>query len=774
MNALKTFFHTHLFSPELALRVRIINLVLLVSTAAALAFLILRAVFGFSLLVIIVNASVLVGICLVFLLANHPRHSSHLAWTALIITADIAWPILFFFIGGAASGIGAFFVLSMVIIFLLVRGKWLPLILFVHLAVVVTVYAVGYLMPYLVIPLPPEYLSIDNIISILVAGLSIGIILVFKNKLYEDEYATAKRMNIHLQDTYAEVAERDKLLFANNYAAQLLLCAEYEKFELSIEQAMRHIGETLGIARMYLWVNVKDSRGELYYRSFGWSAPELDYTERLGGNQILSYSHHLQRWKQLFLRNEVINCLVSELPEGEARLLGRVGIKTVLAIPIFYKEEFWGFASYDRTYEQHLFEQDTVDLLRSCSLMLASAVIRSEMDDERNEALEQSVLASKAKGAFLSNMSHEIRTPMNAIIGMTSIGLAADSLERKNYAFERISNASKHLLGIINDILDISKIEAGKLELSPETFCLSEVVENVIDVVSFRAKERDLKLTVIVDPKLPVYFDGDDHRLAQVITNLLANAIKFSHAGGSIVLEVCLEQEMDSSASILFSVKDEGIGISAEQMARLFQSFEQAESGTSRRFGGTGLGLAISKNIIVAMGGEIWAESELEKGSIFFFRINLKVVRDLGGLDASVLTPGESAVCKLNFTGHTILLVEDMEVNQEIVKGLLEHTGIEIDLAGNGREALEKLIANPQRYDIVFMDVQMPEMDGLEATRKIRSLDASWAQALPIIAMTANVFREDVEECIAAGMNDHMGKPINYGDIMERLHTYIP
>jgi PAS domain S-box-containing protein len=518
------------------------------------------------------------------------------------------------------------------------------------------------------------------------------------------------------------------------------------------------------------------------------------------------------------------------------------------------------------------------------------------------EMKEAAEAATQAKSSFLANMSHEIRTPMNAIIGMTNIGQATTDIERKNYSFSKIETASKHLLGIINDVLDISKIEAGKFELSEVAFRFEKMLQKVVDVVNFRVDERKQKFYVSIDKDIPKTLIGDDQRLSQIIANLMSNAVKFTPDGGTIRLDSKLISQENGMCRIGISIEDTGIGITEEQRSRLFQSFEQADAGTTRKFGGTGLGIAISKSIVEMMGGNIWVDSVPGEGSKFTFTVLLKrgaeekkqlladnvdwsnirifavdddpeireffkilfgnmgvacTVAESGEEAAELLRqnddydvyfvdwklPGMSGIeltkqmqekvsqksvvilfsatdwslikdeaqeagvdkflskplfpsvvfntineCMGNmvdarqeeddeydddFTGHTILLVDDMEVNREIVLIVLESTNITIDTAENGVQAVEMFANAPDKYDMIFMDVQMPEMDGYEATQVIRAMDMPEAAAIPIIAMTANVFREDVEKCLEAGMNSHLGKPVDFDEVIEVLRKYL-
>jgi len=531
------------------------------------------------------------------------------------------------------------------------------------------------------------------------------------------------------------------------------------------------------------------------------------------------------------------------------------------------------------------------------ALILSAILIRIDMARIRSET------GNKHKSVFLANMSHEIRTPMNAIIGMTTIGKSSADMERKNQCFDKIENASNHLLGVINDILDMSKIEANKFEISPSEFCFEKMLQRVVNVVNFRADEKQQKFTVHIDQSIPKNLIGDELRIAQVITNLLGNAVKFTPEEGSIHLDARLIEEKNDICMVQISVSDTGIGILKDQQERVFSSFEQAELSTTRKYGGTGLGLPISKNIVEMMNGKIWVVSEHGFGSTFTFQLPLKKgVQPYKGLlspdvninnvrimavddDKNILDyfleishefnvqcdtaicgedairlieknghyhiyfvdwkmPGmdgiqlaselkahneslnsvvimitsaewtaiehmarsagvdkflskplfpshiadvineilginqkqiEEANVNINglFKGKCILLVEDVEINREIVKALLEPTEIVIDCAENGLEAVRIFNESHEKYDMIFMDVQMPEMDGYEATRRIRALGYQKAKSIRIIAMTANVFKEDIEKCLSAGMDNHVGKPLDFDEVIQKLRHYL-
>ncbi|MDR1966173.1 MAG: response regulator [Synergistaceae bacterium] len=530
---------------------------------------------------------------------------------------------------------------------------------------------------------------------------------------------------------------------------------------------------------------------------------------------------------------------------------------------------------------------------------------RARVEAER--ARELAERSTQAKSEFLSRMSHEMRTPMNAIIGMTTIARASSDPQRKEYCLDKINEASVHLLGVINDILDMSKIEANKFELSDSEFNFEKMLNRVTNVINFRVEEKRQNIFVELDRDIPENIVSDEQRLAQVITNLLSNSVKFTPEGGSIWLSAKKISLEGDACTIRVTVRDSGIGISEEQKSRLFTSFEQADGSISRKFGGTGLGLAISKRIVELMEGRIWIESELGHGSSFIFEIKariadarsrrllpsdvnwgnmrvlvvddapeileifkailvpygvtcettlsgegaMRLIEERGGdpydvffidwkmpgMDGIELTrkikeicgakpvvimisasdwtemepqarsagvdrflqkplfPSalfnainecmsrtaqakkddavEVASCDGIFCGKRVLLAEDVAINCEILSSLIEHTGVALDYASDGKEALGKFSADPNAYDLILMDVHMPNMDGYEATKNIRASEFGRAKTIPIIAMTANVFREDVERCRQVGMNDHLGKPIDAAEVITKMRKYM-
>ena len=395
------------------------------------------------------------------------------------------------------------------------------------------------------------------------------------------------------------------------------------------------------------------------------------------------------------------------------------------------------------------------------------------MVEERTSALtiakEAAEAANRAKSTFLANMSHELRTPMNAIMGLTDIVLRRITDPKQIDQLTKVKQASTHLLSVINDILDISRIEAGRMTLEETGFRLGEVLENLQTMIGPRAAEKHLRLDVEVEPGLEARpLRGDPLHLAQILINLAGNAVKFT-AAGTVTVRAQVAEDGADACLLRFEIADTGIGIAPKDQPRLFTAFEQADGSITRKYGGTGLGLTISKRLVHMMGGTIGVESAEGQGSTFWFTVRLSKSADTVAPAPTVAQDTPEARLKASFAGTRILLAEDEPINQEVSRELLENVGLVVDLAEDGQQALE--LARQHIYALILMDMQMPNLNGVDAARAIRALPGYADQ--PILAMTANAFDEDRQICIDAGLNDHIGKPVDLDKLFETLLKWL-
>jgi signal transduction histidine kinase/CheY-like chemotaxis protein len=907
MKYINEYIQKHLLSDNTPLDIRQFNTVCLIGLTATFVALLTRVLFNTNATALFVMAGVFLSIVGVIFLSNSCKLHNACRFWLLSVLGVVLFPFAFFMLGGSHGPMPVYFVITLSSIFFITNGIGFAIVFMAQVLVIILCYYIGYSRPELVRKISVFQENVDGAISIFVSGIFIGMVYIFRDRILIKERERVTIAGI-------ELMRQGALLRGVNETAAVLLSADStDRFDEVLHCGLEILANAVDVDRINIW-KCRNADGVNYYsRIYCRDAsaspsgkPPISAASGKPGFSANNNERTFPLWEEKLSGSKIITGLISELPRNQARLFIQDGVKSILVVPVYLQENFWGFVSYEDCRKERVFRDTEESILRSGSLLLANAVVRNEMTHNHISAREAALQGSRAKSEFLANMSHEMRTPLNAIIGMTAIAKKSTGMERKDYCLKKIEDASTHLLGVINDILDISKIEANKFVLSPHEFHFEKMLQKVINVINFRVEEKHQALHVRLDSNIPEKIYGDEQRTAQVIANLLSNAVKFTPEGGTVTVKTTLISRENGVCTIQIEVIDTGIGISKDEMRRIFTPFEQADSSTSRRFGGTGLGLTISRRIVEMMKGNLWVESEPGIGSKFAFTLQAEEVKGskrllapcinrkdiklfvadddpetktffkgfaeeyeikcwfatnedeavekienagpfdvyfinwkLPGIDCisfskwviekaklqgSGVTPivviisgmertlpekesREIGITKflfkplfpsdvvdsisdclgfnrqpkeraaktdvLDFTGRRIMLVEDIEINREIVLSILDDSGLSIDCAENGKEAVRKFSGDQSGYDMIFMDIQMPEMDGYEATRCIRSLGTAQAKEIPIIAMTANVFREDIEMCLNAGMDEHLGKPLVFDDVFGILQKYL-
>ena len=612
----------------------------------------------------------------------------------------------------------------------------------------------------------------------------------------EEKAHNAQEQMIRMSATVEEneLKEEVRILHQANTAAEMIVGGFYQDYETVLGQSLHVLAESLQSDYAWIWRNTERNKKTSCFLRAHWSTR----ARLIGGEQDMryfSYDDFFPEWQAKLTAEQLfVTVNHNALSESFREACGIGESDNIMLAPFYLHGEFWGMIGFARG-SSIPYKYYEAKAIMTGAKLIAYSISRNETLGKIRGDREKAIESTLAKGEFLSRMSHEMRTPLNAIIGMTSIAIKEKNPEKVKEELKKVETSSQLLLNVINDVLDMSKIDAGKLEITKEPFDFNNMIRRTGGIVKIKMDEKEQTFVINCDPSITHKIISDENRLSQVIVNLLNNAMKFTPVKGEIMLNVMKKDIGPGKVKLRVEVVDNGIGMTDEQQKKLFTAFEQADGSITRKYGGTGLGLAICKKILNLLGGDIWVKSRIHRGSCFFFELDVQLgdVLELGATaetssgfrctpieletqnDSNTVVGEDTTETDTlsDWSPYTILLAEDVPINREVVELMLADTGVNIHMAENGKIALDSFESDPDLYHMILMDVQMPVMDGLTATKRIRQLESPQARKVPIIAMTANAFKEDIEVCVAAGMNEHIAKPFVYDQFISLLGRYL-
>ena len=609
---------------------------------------------------------------------------------------------------------------------------------------------------------------------------------------YEDEYAIAgytRDLREHKQMVKA-IVRRDFLLDTVNRTAVVMLQSEVDTFEHNLYRCMDMMAKAIGVDRVGMWKNSTVDGKLCYSKLYEWWCGEKVSTANVQTENV-PYDEQVPGWRETLSRGECVFGLVRDMsPEVRARIEPQ-NIISVCVVPLFFQDQFWGFVGYDNYRRERVYSESERSILRSGSMLIANAILRNEATlNVRSTAAKLEVAlteardANNAKSDFLARMSHEMRTPLNAVIGLCGLTLESEYLDEESRTnLKKIYDSGVILLSTVNDILDISKIESGKFELQPVEYELASLINDTVTQNILRIGDKPIEFVLNIDEHLPTRLYGDELRLRQIFSNILSNAVKYT-VRGTVAMTIACKQESDD-VWLYVSVQDTGVGIRAEDLKNVFSEYVRIDTNVNRYTEGTGLGLSITKKMAEMMDGTIEVESEYGRGSTFTVKLRQKFVTDttigpemvksLKNFQTSIGSKydwnSSGIIARLPYA-H-VLIVDDNFTNLDVTRGMLKRYGMKVDCVTSGQQAIDAIHEEHVRYHAIFMDHMMPEMDGIEATHRIRNIGTEYAENIPIIALTANAVVGNEEMFLNNGFQAFLPKPIEVSRLDEVLRRWV-